>query len=163
MSTFNTTFVVDAPVSIVSEFHKDSSVLKKLTPPPSFVQIISMDPLAEGSETWLKFWFGPFPVRWLAKHEQVDLNTGFTDIMVEGPLLSWKHTHRYTAISPCATRMDEHIVFQHRPGIRSLWTRLIYNSISLRFVFAYRAIITRWICSNYKQTRQLCADTNTYS
>ena len=49
MPVFDFSFTVDAPLSAVRDFHRDTSALKRLTPPPTFVRLISIEPLAEGS------------------------------------------------------------------------------------------------------------------
>jgi ligand-binding SRPBCC domain-containing protein len=45
MSTFDYKFTVNAPVTAVSNFHHDTRILKKLSPPPIFVQIHRFEPL----------------------------------------------------------------------------------------------------------------------
>lgn len=77
MPTFTYTFVVNAPLTAVAAFHHDTRILKKLTPPPIFVQIHRYEPLGDGSEAEFTLWFGPLPVRWLAVHLEVGEH-GFT-------------------------------------------------------------------------------------
>ena len=66
MPVFDFTFSVRAPLQAVAAFHHDTRALKRLTPPPVFVQIHSMEPLAEGSRSEFSMWFGPVPLRWVA-------------------------------------------------------------------------------------------------
>ena len=49
MPVFDYSFTVDAPLEAVQDFHHDTSALKKLTPPPTIVQLHSIEPLGEGS------------------------------------------------------------------------------------------------------------------
>jgi len=141
MSTFHYQACLPVPVERVAFFHKDGSVLKKLTPPPVFVQIVHMEPLSENSTTQLRFWFGPIPVRWVAQHSQVDPLHGFIDTQVQGPLKKWVHQHSYKAAGIHKTILDELIEYEHNPGVMGWFTRLIYNRWSLRFLFFYRRVV----------------------
>lgn len=143
MKTFNYEFTVAAPLAAVSNFHHNTRVLKKLSPPPIFVQIHRFEPLAEGSEAEFTLWFGPLPLRWLAVHSNVSLN-GFTDTQAKGPLKSWQHTHRFTAISPTQTQVQEHIEYSHHAGLKGLFTKILFNHVGLFFLFTARKLLTRW-------------------
>lgn len=143
MPTFDYTFMVDAPLTAVSDFHHDTRVLKKLTPPPVFVQVHRYEPLAEGSEAEFTMWFGPIPLRWLAIHANVSRN-GFTDTQVEGPLREWQHTHTFTAVGQNRTRISEHIQYRHPRGWRGLLSRLLFSRAGLFLLFTTRKWLTRW-------------------
>ena len=143
MPVFSTQFIVRAPLQAVADFHSDTRALKRLSPPPLIVHFHRLDPLAENSVAEFTLSFGPFPVRWIALHSQVDPLHGFTDTQTRGPLRSWVHTHRFEAVDEATTRVREHIQFQYTPGLRGLLTRFIYAPVMLRFLFAYRAAVTR--------------------
>lgn len=143
MATFDYKFLVKAPLEAVSRFHHDTRILKKLTPPPIFCQIHSFEPLSEGSVAEFTLWFGPIPVRWTAVHTQVSRN-GFTDTQQKGPMQSWQHTHRFTAVAPHITQVHEHIAYSHHPGLRGLLTRLLFNKPGLYLLFTARKFITRY-------------------
>ena len=95
MPVFDFRFNVDASLESVREFHRDTSALKRLTPPPTIVQLHKVEPLGEGSVSEFTLWVGPMPLRWKAVHRDVS-ETGFTDIQVSGPARAWEHTHRFT-------------------------------------------------------------------
>ncbi|MDT8307853.1 MAG: cyclase, partial [Anaerolineae bacterium] len=78
MARFTYRFTLPAPVAAVRAFHHDPSVLRKLSPPPLFVQVRQAEPLGEGSRADLTMWFGPIPVRWRVVHHGVGPG-GFTD------------------------------------------------------------------------------------
>lgn len=149
MPTFDYTFTVDAPLTAVANFHHDTRILKKLSPPPIFVQIHHFEPLAEGSEARFTLWFGPVPLRWRAVHSNVSAN-GFTDTQAEGPLQSWQHTHRFTAVSPQRSKIHEHIEFSHRRGWRGLFSRLLFSKPGLYGLFTARKLLTRWHISRQR-------------
>lgn len=85
VKTFQYAFAVRAALAAVAEFHHDARALQRLTPPPLFVQLHRVEPLAEGSLASFTLWFGPLPVRWMAVHSGVDFLHGFTDTQHSGP------------------------------------------------------------------------------
>lgn len=143
MHVFDYKFTVNAPLTAVADFHHDTRILKKLSPPPIFVQIHRFEPLGEGSEAEFTLWFGPLPLRWLAIHSNVSRH-GFTDTQARGPLEHWQHTHRFTAVSPHQTEVQEHIEYRHKPGLGGLLTRLLFNKPGLWGLFTARKLLTRW-------------------
>ncbi len=151
MRRFFYQFEVGAPQSAVAEFHRDTRALRRLTPPPVWVQFHQLEPLAEGSVAEFTLWFGPFPVRWRAVHTQVDSLRGFTDTMVKGPLRFWKHSHTFKATDPQKTLIREEIEFEYPRGAAGWWTRLVYSPLALRLLFFYRSMITRWILERGRQ------------
>ena len=142
MPIFNYTFTVDAPVTAVSAFHHDTTVLKKLTPPPIFAQIHNYEPLGEGSKAEFTLWFGPIPVRWQAVHHDVS-PSGFTDVQQKGPLQSWAHTHHFVAAGDGLTRVEEHIEYEHASGWRGLFSRALFAKPGLYMLFTARKMLTR--------------------
>jgi ligand-binding SRPBCC domain-containing protein len=142
MPIFNYSFTVNAPLAAVSDFHRDTSVLKLLTPPPIFAQIHTYEPLGENSMASFTLWFGPIPIRWQAVHSNVDQN-GFTDTQVRGPLKRWRHTHRFAAIDEATTRINEHIEYEHNSGLKGVISRLLFSPMALYFLFTARMVLTR--------------------
>jgi ligand-binding SRPBCC domain-containing protein len=143
MPTFNYAFTVNAPLSAVSRFHHDTTTLKKLTPPPLFVQFHRLDPLAEGAVSDFTLWFGPIPIRWTAVHSDVDADRGFTDTQVRGPMRLWRHRHSFHPEPNGHTRIHEHLKYQHPSGWRGLLTRLLFSRLTLFALFTYRRLATR--------------------
>ena len=143
MPVFDFSFTVDAPLSAVRDFHRDTSALKRLTPPPTFVRLISIEPLAEGSVSKFVLWVGPLPLRWTAVHRDVS-DRGFTDVQAAGPAAAWAHTHTFTPLSDGRTRIDEHIEFEHKTGLWGIITRLLFSKPNLWLMFSYRRFVTRW-------------------
>jgi ligand-binding SRPBCC domain-containing protein len=142
MPVFDYTFTVDAPLAAVSAFHHDTRVLKRLTPPPIIIQVHKFEPIAEGSIGKFTLWVGLIPLHWTAIHSNVSAN-GFTDSQKRGPFKFWQHTHRFTAISPTTTQIHEHIEYSYPSGLRGLFTHLLFNKLSLTFMFTTRKWITR--------------------
>jgi len=143
MPVFDFSFTVDAPIAAVRDFHRDTSALKRLTPPPTFVRLISIEPLAEGSVSKFVLWVGPLPLRWTAVHRDVS-DHGFTDVQASGPAAAWAHTHTFTALSSTTTRIDEHIEYAHKRGPWGIVTWLLFSKPNLWLMFTYRKMVTRW-------------------
>jgi len=143
MPTFDYRFRVDAPLRAVQEFHQDTRALRRLTPPPTLVQLHSVEPLAEGSVSKFTLWIGPLPLAWTAVHRNVSAN-GFTDVQTAGPVRKWEHTHRFTPLGETATEIHEHIEFEHQSNAWGLLTRLLFASPNLYLMFTYRKLVTRW-------------------
>jgi ligand-binding SRPBCC domain-containing protein len=142
VASFEHSFTVRAPAAAVSAFHHDTRALRRLTPPPIFVQLRHVEPLAEGSVSRFTLWFGPLPVPWTAVHSGVS-ERGFTDTLANGLLKRWVHTHRFTPQGPRATRVTEQIEYEHRSGWRGLLSHLLFAPPGLRFLFGYRSWVTR--------------------
>jgi ligand-binding SRPBCC domain-containing protein len=135
-------FSVQAPIEAVAAFHQDSWALKQLTPPPLFVKFNQVEPLAEGSVADFTMWLGPLPIRWVARHSEVDPQQGFTDTQTRGPFEVWIHRHRFESLDENTTEVIDHI--QAKPGNHPLWgivSRAMW--LSLPLLFAYRTRQTR--------------------
>jgi len=142
MPVFDYRFTVDAPVEAVRTFHHDTSALRRLTPPPTIVQLHSVEPLAEGSVSEFPLWVGPLPLRWKAVHRDVT-ERGFTDVQAAGPAARWEHTHSFLPLPDGRTEVREHIEYEHRRDLWGLVTRLLFSRPSLWFMFGYRRWVTR--------------------
>ena len=151
MPTFDYTFTADAPLTAVSNFHHNTSVLKTLTPPPIIAQIHHFDPMANGAVAEFTLWFGPLPLRWRAVHSNVSVN-GFTDTQQQGPLKHWRHTHRFTAVSPTTTQIHEQIEYEHDSGLRGILSQLLFAKPGLFLLFTARKWITRFYLRRERQT-----------
>lgn len=143
MPQFSFAFNVDAPQEAVAAFHGDTRALKRLTPPPIFVQLHDVEPLEEGSRSTFTMWFGPLPARWRAVHRQVS-HHGFTDHQEVGPLRRWRHRHTFEALDEQRTRIVDQVVYDHPRGLAGLLTRLVFNKPGLSLLFIYRKWATRW-------------------
>jgi ligand-binding SRPBCC domain-containing protein len=143
MHVYEHRFVVNAPLAAVSAFHSSTLALRKLTPPPVFVQFHHIDPLGEGSISAFTLWFGPLPIPWTSQHSDVDPLRGFTDTMIRGPFARSFHRHGFEAIDATHTAVTDHLEYEYRPGLRGWLGWLLYSPLSLPILFAYRAWATK--------------------
>jgi ligand-binding SRPBCC domain-containing protein len=141
VKTFDFEFNVPASQERVREFHHDTSVLRILTPPPTIMQVHSMEPLGEGSVSRFTIWAGPIPLRWEATHRGVT-DAGFTDVQTAGPMKAWAHTHQFLERGPNQTKVTEHIEYEHGGGLWGLVTRVFFSLPALKALFFYRKVQT---------------------
>ncbi|MBJ42444.1 MAG: hypothetical protein CMJ80_03985 [Planctomycetaceae bacterium] len=146
MPTFDFEFIVNAPLCVVQDFHRDTRALKLLTPPPTVVQLHKIEPLAEGSVSEFTLWVGPLPLKWRAVHHNVG-PAGFTDVQESGPAKKWEHTHTFEIVNPESTRILEHIEFEHRRDFWGIVTRILFARPNLFAMFTYRKLVTRLRCT----------------
>jgi len=136
-------FVVKAPLAVVADFHRDSRALRRLTPPPIWVQFHEVEPLGEGSLADFTMWLGPLPVRWTAVHTQVTPH-GFMDTQKRGPFRTWQHRHSFRELGDGRAEVVDEI--EAEPG--NLLSRFMW--LTLPLLFAYRAWRTRRACQGHK-------------
>ena len=140
---FEKSSVINTTLDEMMRFHADPSALSRLTPPPIFmrVQRDDRDSIRQG-EIAFTLWFGPLPIRWLARHEAGPTEHSFADAQVEGPMAYWRHEHIFTAVAG-GVELTDRITLAHKPGLAGLLTRLMFDGLPLRFLFAYRHWRTR--------------------
>ena len=145
MSTYETSFVVNAPLEKVWAFHDDPIGLTQITPFPLKVVLNQVDrPVQTGSRILMTWWFGPLPVRWnITVREKVMLQY-FTDVQPagEGPFAVWEHTH---AFAPTAngTRISDHIRYEFPFGAFGKLIDRIAGKLIFKIMFAPRAAATK--------------------
>ena len=136
--TFEYRSVIPTTMDAIQQFHEDARALTLLTPPPLIVQIVRDDrvSLTEG-EIEFKLWFGPVPVRWLARHEPGSTATSFVDRMITGPMALWVHEHSFRPTVD-GIELADHVTLAHPSGWRGVLTRFVFDGLPLRLLFAYR-------------------------
>lgn len=139
------TQVSTLPTSVenLHTFHTRPDILRRLTMPPLILQVLRDDrtTLSDG-EIEFRLWFGPIPVRWLARHMPGPIPTSFKDVQVEGPLAQWEHEHLFEPVAGGA-KLTDRITLKHRPGPAGWLTRLLFDGLPLRMLFTYRHWQTR--------------------
>lgn len=147
MGHFKHRFGVKAPLEMVMEFHRDTRTLKLLTPPPAFIQLLAIEPLAENSISEFNLWLGPVRVHWVAVHQDVDPFRGFTDYQKAGPFSSWVHSHRFYPIDTDFTEIEDEIYAEPGVGVKNrAISKMMWMNLPL--LFAYRSMVTRRTLEN---------------
>jgi ligand-binding SRPBCC domain-containing protein len=135
-------FRVKAPLSRVADFHQQSAGMSAITPPPIRVQLQRVPAaLSSGGEMEFTLWFGPLPIHWVARIEDVS-ESGFTDRLISGPFSKWVHRHSFVRVDDHTTEVIDQISLQLKPhpfwGLVGLGFRC-----GLPALFAYRTWKTR--------------------
>lgn len=143
MPVFQHTSALTYPVEDVYNFHDSPEVIKTLVMPGTFAQILRDDRLnlREG-ELEFRLWFGPIPLKWLARHEPGKNSTSFVDRMISGPLEQWVHEHRME-VTLGGSRLTDRVTFKHYAGFKGIVSRLFFNALTLKILFIYRHWVTR--------------------
>ena len=135
-------FHLRASIERVAAYHQDTRTLKQLSPPPIFVSLNHVEPIAEGSISDFTMWLGPLPVRWVAVHSQVDPIKGFTDTQRHGPFEHWEHRHIFRSVDADHTEVIDEIRVIPGKGIYR-WLISHFMWLGLPVLFAYREWRTR--------------------
>ncbi len=140
---FSHSSVLPTTVDNLLAFHEGPDVFRKLAMPPLVVQMLrdTRSSLTKGELTF-RMWFGPFPVRWRARHEPGPIESGFKDVQVEGPMARWEHEHIFEPVEN-GVQLTDRITLAHKPGWRGWLTRLVFDGPPLRLLFVYRHWRTR--------------------
>lgn len=127
-----------ASLDELRRFHEDPQALAMLTPPPIFAQLRRDErrSISEG-EVEFTLWFGPLPLRWLARHEPGPSPDSFADVQLRGPMAYWRHEHIFREL-PEGVELTDRITLAHQPGLWGLFTRLAFDGLPLRILFAFR-------------------------
>ena len=140
---FRKSSFIKTSLAEIRRFHQAPQALASLTPPPIRMRVQRDDRLSlcEG-EIEFTLSFGPIPIRWVARHEAGPTPDSFADAQVRGPLAYWRHEHIFTEIAG-GVQLTDRITLAHRSGLAGLFTRLAFDGLPLRLLFAYRHWRTR--------------------
>lgn len=131
----------------VFEFHEQPDVLTLLLPPWESARVIKAARISDvGSEAIVETEiFGPFKIRWVARHTQYDPPRMFEDIQLKGPFRSWRHRHIVESHADGAILRDE---IDYKPPLGFLGRALAPWLIERRLqkLFNYRHQVTRQWC-----------------
>lgn len=141
---FQKTSVMPTTVERMTAFHSHPKAFQRLTPPPIFMRTHrnTLSSLTDG-EVEFTLWVLVMPFRWHVRHEPGPTPTSFADRMLQGPLAYWRHEHIFQEV-PNGVMLTDRVTLAHRPGVRGLITRLLFDGIPLRILFLYRHLRTRW-------------------
>ena len=106
---------VNLPVPIDSAFayHARVGALQRLIPPWESAKIESTDnSIAVGSEVMLRASIAGIPVRWLARHTELDPPNLFADTQVSGPFSSWDHRHLFSGVGISRSELRDQIDYR---------------------------------------------------
>lgn len=93
---FEKTSMMPADAKAVFDWHCRPGAFARLTPPWQRVRVVSTsgEVPRDGSRVELRVKLGPIWRKWLVEHESFVEGERFTDVTLEGPFPTWRHTHR---------------------------------------------------------------------
>lgn len=104
-------FLARSPMPVdareLSAWHLRPGALDRLLPPWQPVRVEQRAEVAEGARVVLRMGPGPFGVRWVAQHRNVEPGTRFEDFQVSGPFARWVHSHRFLPAAQGSELEDE--------------------------------------------------------
>jgi ligand-binding SRPBCC domain-containing protein len=86
-----------ASADVVYTWHAKPDALTRLTPPRENARVIERTGSIEqpGSRVKIRLRVGPLLQTWTAEHTACEPGRMFRDVMVDGPLRRWEHTHLF--------------------------------------------------------------------
>ena len=140
---FQQSSLIETTLLDIKRFHESPQALASLTPPPirMTIQRDERRSLTEG-EIEFTLAFGPIPIRWTARHDTGPTADSFADVQMKGPLAYWRHEHIFAAVAG-GVELTDRITLAHRGGFTGTLTRLLFDGLALRLLFAYRHWRTR--------------------
>ena len=112
--------VMRSTIAELTRFHSAPDALRMLTPPPIFLQVLRDDRTAlTAGDITFRLWFGPLPVRWVARHDPAayDPPRQFADELASLPLsavVPWRHVHEFAEAGLNSTRVTDRVFTQFR-------------------------------------------------
>jgi uncharacterized protein (TIGR01777 family) len=136
VKTFET--VIPASPEDLFAWHCLPGAFDRLRPPWQSIEIEEQATVVNGSRVRLRLKRGPFRVRWIAEHRDVEPGRGFTDIQTAGPFKRWIHQHEFEA-SDGATVLRDRIDYEIPGGTlgRALAGGLIRRDLESTFAFRH--------------------------
>lgn len=120
-------------------WHTREGAFQRLTPPWEQVRVLSQsDGIRDGTEVTIETKFGPFALRWVARHQDFIEDVQFRDVQVRGPFAQWEHTHRFTPDGTDSFWMEDRIDYALPLGVLGRIVAGQAIAAKLARVFRYR-------------------------
>jgi ligand-binding SRPBCC domain-containing protein len=135
---------IAAPPAVVFAFHERPEALTLLIPPWESMRVAETDhSLAPGSRVVLSGRMGPFPMRWVAVHTELDPPRSFVDKQESGPFAYWEHRHLFLDDGAGGTLLRDEVEYAAPLGALGRWFGGWFIRRKLERMFAYRHDVTR--------------------
>jgi len=157
MSHFNYESTIQAPATLVFDWHHDTEAIKKLTPPWEPVKVIGTPGCIDevGSRTILEIsLFGGIHIQWVAEHRNYQPGRSFQDVQISGPFTSWCHTHSVEPIDENACLYSDSIDYKVPVGWLGELLGGWFVRQKLKRMFAYRHALVKRECEELTPKNQ---------
>jgi ligand-binding SRPBCC domain-containing protein len=130
---------IPLPRAQLFPFFSDARNLAVITPPRMGFRIRTSEPIVmqEGALIDYTVRVAGVPIRWHTLISRWDPPNEFADEQLRGPYALWHHRHRFTAVTPDETRMDDEVLFR-LPFAPLGNVALPFVKAELRRIFEYR-------------------------
>jgi ligand-binding SRPBCC domain-containing protein len=121
--------LIRRPLPEVFDFFSRPENLERLTPPRMHFQILTPPPIQLGKGTIILYALRArgIPLRWLTEIKRWNPPYEFVDIQAKGPYRLWHHTHRFSEVDGCGTRVVD-IVDYTRAACQSNASSIMHSS-----------------------------------
>ena len=148
--------IINAPATLVFDWHHESAAIEKLTPPWEPVKVVGTPASIDetGSRTTLELRvFGFMRLYWVAEHRNYQPGKSFQDIQISGPFARWCHTHSVEPIDENTCRYIDSIDYKVPCG----WFGELFGGwlvrLKLKKMFSYRHHIVKKECEGLAATK----------
>ena len=133
--------IIQAPATLVFDWHHDPEAIKKLIPPWEPVKVVGSPARINeiGSRTILEMSvFGVVHFNWVAEHRNYQPGKSFQDVQISGPFARWCHTHSVEPVDENTCRYIDNIDYKVPIGwLGELFAGWLVR-LKLKKMFAYR-------------------------
>ena len=139
--------VIDAPRDAVWAFYDDVKTLPKITPPTTFVRLLTPPvPMSKGARFMLQIIQPPLPIplKWETLIVEYQPPERFVDEQGKvGPFAYWRHEHRFEVVDDNRTRLIDRITYDPPFGLLGFIADQLFIRWQLTAMFGYRHRKTR--------------------
>lgn len=107
------TVELDCPLDRVFAFFADAANLEAITPPELRFRILTPLPIEmkQGAQIRYQLSLYGIPFSWRTEIPVWEPGRCFVDQQISGPYRLWVHTHRFEALGPDRTRIDDQVEY----------------------------------------------------
>lgn len=135
--TFRRLSSIPVPVAELSDWHERPGALDRLLPPWQRTRVVARrGTIHDGDRVHLRIAVGPLHFDWIAEHTGFIAGEQFIDRIVEGPVPSWEHTHRFRSEGRASSVLDDRI--DYRPPLGAIGDLIIRRDLARMFLFRHR-------------------------
>lgn len=141
MPLFERRSEINASASALFDWHMRPGAFERLAPPWEPVQLVSSEPLAEGSRAVIRMQLAPGVwTNWIAEHGAIIPDQQFRDVARSGPFSKWEHTHRMEVLDEKRSWLIDRIDYEPPLGFvgKLIAGRLIQEKLERTFAYRHR-------------------------